>query len=106
MGGGYIDQHLRVWNSILNDRAKREMLMAAALEDRKVVLCRVGVRVAPTDPSAGGGGDGAPEEITEAMITAGEEALLEVLGGTVEVFWSPRDLAVLVYRAMQAACRT
>jgi hypothetical protein len=30
MGGGYIDQHLRVWNSILNDRAKREMLMAAA----------------------------------------------------------------------------
>jgi hypothetical protein len=30
MGGGVINQHLRVWNSLTSDRAKREMLLAAA----------------------------------------------------------------------------
>lgn len=30
IGGGYINKHLRVWNSIANDRAKRDMLLAAA----------------------------------------------------------------------------
>ena len=30
MGGGIINQHLRVWNSLANDRAKREMLLASA----------------------------------------------------------------------------
>src|SRR5262245_12932782 len=29
-GGGFIDVHLRVWNAVANDRAKRDMLLAAA----------------------------------------------------------------------------
>jgi hypothetical protein len=43
----------------------------------------------------------APEEVTEAMIAAGSEALRAELGGGLTVFWSPDDLAVLVYRAMR-----
>lgn len=47
-----------------------------------------------------------PEDtISEIMISAGEEVLLAELGG-VEVFWSPRDLAISVYQAMREASRT
>ncbi len=49
---------------------------------------------------------GSHENITEAMISAGEEVLLAELGGGVEVFWYPRDLAISVYQAMQEASRT
>jgi hypothetical protein len=30
VGGGFVNVHFRVWNSIANDRAKRDMLLAAA----------------------------------------------------------------------------
>lgn len=41
-------------------------------------------------------------EITLEMMEAGEIDLLEELGGAVNVFWKPRDLAASVYRAMIA----
>jgi hypothetical protein len=41
-------------------------------------------------------------EITPEMIEAGATVLQKDLGGAVEVFWSPHDLAVEVYRAMRA----
>ena len=34
------------------------------------------------------------------MIEAGENVLLETLGGAVECHWEPRDLAVKVFQAM------
>ena len=49
---------------------------------------------------------GAPEiEVTPEMVSAGELALLSEIGGSVEVFWSPPDLAISVYRAMRALDR-
>jgi len=36
------------------------------------------------------------------MISAGEDALLKILGGAVSVFYEPRDLATEVYRAMRS----
>jgi hypothetical protein len=51
-------------------------------------------------------GDVVPSEITDSMISAGEGVLLAGLGGAVEAFWSPRDLAISVYRAMQGARST
>jgi hypothetical protein len=39
-------------------------------------------------------------DLTPAMIKAGEEALLSQLGGAVEAFWNPHDLAISVYQAM------
>lgn len=39
-------------------------------------------------------------EITEAMIEAGETALLFALGGAVSEPWFPREVATSVYRAM------
>jgi len=44
-------------------------------------------------------------EITEAMIEAGEIALKEALGGSVDSFWNPPDLAVSVFEAMLKAHR-
>jgi hypothetical protein len=58
-------------------------------------------------PAAGGGGMGVPKiEITDEMIAAGEAVLCKALGGAVEGCWSPTDLAVSVYQAMRAVCRT
>ncbi len=39
-------------------------------------------------------------EITPEMIEAGENVLLEELGGGVICHWCPRDLAAEIYRAM------
>lgn len=39
-------------------------------------------------------------EITPEMIEAGEEVLLEELGGGVICIWNPHDLARLVYLEM------
>lgn len=59
---------------------------------------------APSEVPEGGG---APDiEITDEMISLGEDVLLCALGGSVDSFWTPSDLAVSVYRAMAAARRT
>lgn len=44
-------------------------------------------------------------DISPEMVSAGELELLGVLGGSVEVFWSPSDLAISVYLAMRALDR-
>ncbi len=47
--------------------------------------------------------DGRGRVITSEMIDVGENILIERLGGGVEIFWTPRDLAAEVYEAMSRA---
>ena len=54
------------------------------------------------DVNAGIGAGAPANGITDQMAEAGEEVLLAALGGAVEVFWCPREVAISVYLAMRA----
>lgn len=44
-------------------------------------------------------------KLSDAMVDAGASVLREELGGAVEIFWHPDDLAKRVFEAMLAASK-